>query len=330
MGAKVFCFFFSKKKALLSFLLLTFPAAATCTLNAVAVIPTVSFEGHYVLAADINGKRANLIADTGASSTNIETSSAPRLGLSLSRRGRDNEGIGGSEHAYRGFANTMRISQLILHGQFVGGTDVPADPQIDGVLGMDLLTSYDIDLDFIGQHIILYEPSGACRTPTVAIARPLYSAHLACIRNDALTEVDVLIDGKRIRALIDSGSPTSVLFRRAASLLNLNLAQFNGPAHHESRGIGPKIIRSFTQIFPDITVGNFALQDLPVEVLDQPDFAINRLHFGSLLPDDDDGQAGAEQMILGADFLQKVHAWISHSSHRLIMQYPPATSDLPK
>ena len=293
-------------------------------------MPTLLFAGHYIVAADINGRRANLIADTGASSTNLELSSAPRLGVSLHRGNRDNQGIGGGEHAYRGFADTLRLSQLMLRGRFVGGTDVPADPQIDGLLGMDLLTPYDIDLDFIGQHILLFDPTGGCFIPTVAMAPTLYIAPLAYIRNDALAEVDVVIDGKHIRALIDSGSPTSVLFRHAAARLNLNLDRFNGPDHHESRGVGPKRIKSFTQVFPRIAIGNFALKGLPVEVLDQPGFAIERVHTGYLLADDDDGQVGAEQMILGVDFLDKVHVWISHSSRRLIMQYPPKASDLPK
>ncbi len=322
-----------KEKALLSAILLACaasPAHATCALNASAVIPTLFFAGHYILAADINGRRANLIADTGATTTSLETSSASRLGVSLDRRDRDSQGIGGGEHAYRGFARTLRISQLVLHGRFVGGTDAPADPQVDGLLGMDLLTSYDIDLDFAGQHILLFEATGGCRTPTVALARPLYSAPLAYIRADALAEVDVLIDGRRIRALIDSGSPTSVLFRQAATRLRLDLAGFDGPDHHESRGVGPKRIRSFTQVLPRIAIGNFALRGLSVEILDQPGFAVNRLHAGSLLADDDDGQVGAEQMILGADFLAKVHVWISHSSRRLIMQYPPQASDLPE
>ncbi len=311
-------------------LCLAAPAAATCTLSAAAVIPTVSFARHYVLAADVNGKRANLIADTGATTTNLTTAAAPRLGVSLNRRGRDNEGIGGGEPAFRGFAATLRISQLILHGQFVGGTAVLADPQIDGVLGMDILSTYDIDLDFVGQHILLFEPASGCGGPAAALARPLYSAHLAYIRNDALAEVDVFIEGMRVRALIDSGSPTSVLFRRSASLLNLDLARFRGPDHHESRGIGPHIVRSFTQMFPSITIGDFALRGLPVEVLDQQDFGFNRVHTGSVLADDDDGLPGAEQMILGADFLEKVHVWISHSSHLLIMQYPPRPSEIPK
>ncbi len=322
----------TRTQALLSGLLigLTPIAAAACTLNAVSVIPTLLFAGHYILAADINGKRANLIADTGASTTNLAISSAPRFGVSLNLRNRENQGIGGGEQAYSGFARTLRISQLILHGQFVGGTAVSADPQIDGVLGMDVLTSYDIDLDFIGQHILLFDPAGDCSVPTVALARPLYSAHLVYIRGDALAEVDVFIGGTRVRALIDSGSPGSVLFRRAASRLNLDLARFNGPDHHESRGIGPNRVKSFTQTFPSITIGDFALRGLPVEILDQRDFGFNRIHTGSLLVDDDDGQIGGEQMILGADFLDRVHVWISHSSHRLIMQYPPKPSEIPK
>ena len=305
-------------------------ARAACTLDAVAVLPTVAYKGHYVVAADINGKRANLIADTGATTTNLKIASAPRLGVSLSRRDRDNQGIGGGEHAYRGFAATLRLSQLILHGKFVGGTGSLADPQIDGLLGMDLLTQYDIDLDLIGQHIILFEPSGACSTPTVAMPGPLYSAPLAKIRDDALPEAEVLVDGKHVRALLDSGSPTSVLFRNAASQLGLDLTQFNGPDHHNSRGVGPNRIRSFTTVLPRIRIGSFILRNFPVEVLDQPGFAIDRSRTGSLLVDDDDGRVGGEQLILGADFLQSVHVWISHASHRLIMQFPPRPSELPK
>ena len=306
------------------------PAAADCTLEAVAIIPTIRFEGHDILAADINGRRANLIADTGASTTNIETASAQRLGLTLSLRSRDNQGIGGSEHAYRAFASKFRVSQLNLDGQFLGGTDAARDPQIDGLLGMDVLAPYDIDFDAIGQHIILFEKSRSCRGVAVAIARPLYSAPLAYMRDDALAEVDVLVDGKRVRALIDSGSPSSVLFRKAARLLNLDLAAFDSPGHHESRGVGPSKVKSFSHLFPSIGIGDFTLENMPIEVLDQPGFAINRLHIGSLLPDDDDGLPGAEQMILGADFLQKVHVWISHSWHRLVMQYPPRASALPQ
>ena len=288
------------------------------------------YAGHQVLAADVNGKRANLIADTGAATTSLALSSAPRLGVSLSLRRGDVQGIGGGEHAYEGVAGTLRISQLVLHGRFVGGIGSLPDAQVDGVLGMDVLTSYDIDLDFTGQHILLFDPAGGCGVPTVALAPPLYSARLVSIKNDALAEVDVTIDGKRVRALIDSGSPSSVLFRRAASLLDLDLSRFNGPEHHEDRGLGPKRIRSFTQVFASIAVGSFDLRGLVVEVLDQPDFGFNRIHTGSLLADDDDGQIGGEQMVLGLDFLSRVHAWISHSSHRLIMQYPPRASEMPK
>ena len=305
-------------------------ASASCTLEAISVIPTLPFAGYEIVAADINARRANLIVDTGASSTNIKISAASRLGVSLHPRDPANQGIGGNERTWRGYAGTLRLSQLVLHNQAVGGTLAQTDPQIDGLLGMDILTSYDIDIDFTGRHIILFEPAGSCSTPTVAIAAPLYSAPLVYIRNDALAEVSVLVEGKPIRALIDSGSPTTAIFRRAAARLDIDLTRFNAPQHHESRGVGPRPIRTFTQTLPSITIGTLTLPGVQAEILDQAGFGIDRIYTGSRLPDDDDGRAGGEQMILGADILQRVHVWISHSSHRLIMQYPPKASAVPK
>ena len=306
------------------------PGCAACALEAVAVLPLTSVGGFLAFPADIGGKEADLILDTGASTTSLRLATASRFGISLYPLEREYFGIGGWARAYRGMAWRLRVGSIDLDGHFVGGTSVALPQGLDGFLGMDVLATYDLDLDLAGRHAVVYEANGGCGTPTVALAPPLFAVPLAYSRDDLQTEVDVSIGGKRFRALIDSGAPVSAMFRRAASRLRLDMSALTTPQAQSSRGVGGFAVRSFPHVFDSISIGTLVLHGFTVDVIDQADFGVRQVRTGSLLADSSRGEAGGEDMLLGVDFLRAVHVWISHSSQRLIMQYPPAASVLPR
>ncbi len=305
-------------------------ARAACTLQAVAVLRLTFIDGHPVFAADINGRQANLVLDTGSTATSLNINSAPKLGVALSVLETESIGVGGSEYAYKGAVRHLRVAAMNLDGLVVGGTQALGAVGFDGLFGMDTLANFDVDLDFAGQHAIVYEASGGCATPSVSIAQPLFEVPLRYSKDNLQAEVDVSVEDRHVRALIDSGSSTSFVFRRAASRLGLDLSAFKSAGVHTSRGVGALPVRSFKHVFHTVALGGLVLHDVAMDVIDQPGFGVDRVHVGSLLPDDSRGEAGGEDVVLGADLMRAVHMWISHSSQSLILQYPPQPSVLPR
>jgi predicted aspartyl protease len=308
-------------------------AHATCTLGAVAVLPVRMQHGSIVMQVDINGQQANLILDTGAFATVLTPEAASRLGVRMAQLDSDTQGVGGVQHTYRGTAAHMRVGNMKADGMELAGSQMLAASGpggVDGLFGMNMMAAYDIDLDLAGQHAILFEADGNCRTPTVALAQPLYDVPLVSITHNRQADIDIVINGKPLRAVVDSGASSTTMFRQAASRLGVDMRALHGPGHHEGRGIGPRPVAAMTHVFETVSIGNLTIHNMPIEVIDQANTGINRVHVGSLLEDPSDGEAGGEDMLLGADFMQKVHVWISHSSQRMIMQYPPQLSVLPK
>ena len=195
---------------------------------------------------------------------------------------------------------------------------------------MNMMAAYDVDLDLVGRHAIIFEADGDCHKPAVALAPPLYDVRLIHVDNNRMAEVDIGVDGRTVRAEIDTGSPHTVMFRAAAYRLGLDVSGLHAAGHQMIGGVGPRKVAAFTHVFGKVVIGDLTINNMPVDIIDQAVVSSKRAHIGSLLTDDSDGEGGGEDMLIGADLMQKVHLWISHSSQHLIMQYPAQASVLPK
>ena len=307
-------------------------AQAACTLGAVAVLPVHQEHDGQVIPVEINGRAANLVIDTGAFATTIKRAAADRLGVRMNELDTETYGIGGVRHTYRGFARTMRVGNMQADGMTLAGVDMmdrPTDSGVDGLFGMNMMAAYDIDLDFAGGHVVIYEADGGCSKPTVALAQPLYIVPLEYIEHDRQADIEVVIDGHRVRAVLDSGASHTVMFRSAAGRLGVDLSALRAPGHHLGFGIGPQAVPALEHVFGSVRIGDLTINNMRIDVLDQANMGVSLVHVGSRLADPSLGEPGGEEMLLGADFMRKVHLWISHSSGRLIMQYPPQPSVLP-
>ena len=324
---KAFCSFFSKKKRW-PFFLLCLPLAP---LPAVTVAPLANVAGHPVLAARINGKVANLVLDTGSSGTALDLDAAARLGVDLHRMRSEDFGIGGSSHAYRGLAERFELGGLVASGQSVGGVVLPEGLRaagLAGVFGADMLGPYDVDLDLAGGHLILFDHKD-CGKPEVAIRPPLYSALLQPGGLTTVPVVRIVVGGLMLRALVDSGAPGTIMYRTAAARLGIDLAGLRAPGHPTIGGFGPRRVASLTHVLQEVRIGDLVLRDVPVDIIDQASPS-SGARFVSLLLDNRFASAAPAEILLGADFLRRVHVWISHSSQLLVMQYPARASVLPK
>jgi len=124
---------------------------APCQLQRLAVLPYRINHGHPVVDAQIDGKPASFIFDTGAFTTILTPAAAKRLGLRQEgATSGEVIGLGGTRATRHYRANELRLG--ILHGEawnFLSADILGGGPedQPDGSLGADLLQQYDIDMD---------------------------------------------------------------------------------------------------------------------------------------------------------------------------------------
>ena len=283
-----------------------------CTMARVSQLALQPSQGHVLVEATLNGGVARLIFDTGAFTSLLTETAVSRLGL-VHMQGEEVRntlgvvsGIGGERTARFVTAHRVEFGGLHARDYNFMAADLPLR-WADGLLSIDLISQFDVDLDFPEAQINLYRPTGDCSAPAAFLAGPLYSVPLQPTGEDRRPRVPVFVNGHRLVALVDTGATRSALFRSAAAELGLLPFGHAAPSRYKAGGIGPEQVASTREVVDELTVGDLTVQNMPLMVLDQS------------LGDD-------VQMLLGADFQSRVHLWVSYSSHTLIMQYPPQPS----
>ena len=286
-------------------------APERCHLALATDIPLRFAIGHLFAVPLLNDQPTNMILDTGAQSTTLTRDAADRLSLPLLPLRDYAEGVGGSTSIYGFIANSYQIGRLRGHHFNLTASDMSlSTPKItvDGLLGVDFLAAYDLDLDLPDHKAILYAALEGCSAPSTPLDGSLYLVPFIHVNHiDGRARVAVQIVGTTLTAVVDSGAPNTVIFRNAARRLGLEINQLTADRHYRTHGVGPRTQDMVRHVMAPITIGDLTVQNLPVGIIDQPS-----------LPDTD--------MLLGLDFLTRVHAWFSFSSHTLILQYPPLAS----
>jgi predicted aspartyl protease len=268
---------------------------------------------HLVVPAIINRKLIPLILDTGGAVNLLALPSAQQLML---------KPVAGEHHAASGLlgvggirpVDVVRAETLSLGSVYA--FDVPfavpaanrfgAMDRVPDTLGMSFLTGFDVDVDMIGRRLVFFRSYGNCPSPHVFLSEPFYTVPEIPDPTDNRPLVTAEIHGQRFRALLDTGSPQSLLFRHAAENLGLSLAMHTPDARGAITGVGLRPVDVVRHLSEPIEVGDITISELRFDVSDEEDPRLD--------------------MILGMDFMSQVHFWISNSFHQIIMQVPPVAS----
>lgn len=264
----------------------------------------------------INQQPASLKLDTGSFTTILTAQATRRLRVhadldkSEHFRGVTDDpwglrGIGGMRNAQEVMAHSLDLGALHGRNFHLLSADIDLGPA-DGLLSIDFLADYDIDLDAAGRQVRLYRATGACGRPKVFLQPPLYVVPLLPSDADRRPRVMVSIEGHDFTAIIDTGAPDTAIFRHAGEKLGVSVEN-TSDRHVTVRGIGPDQVAAVTHVFASVTIGDLTIRHMPIDVLDDA------------LGDDVD-------VVLGRDFQRRLHVWISNSSGQLVLQYPPQAS----
>jgi hypothetical protein len=299
-------------RRLLNCLLLLFSTAAAhaaCSVTERATVPLQPEGGLRVVPVMVNGLEARFILDTGAQRTIVTREAVQRLDLALDEWVATTiHGVSGGERNRNADPRSITLGGIALRHRSVAHDSSlivanlprigPGQP-IDGLLGRDFLSAFDLALDLPAQTLTLYEVQG-CSGRFLPWTRPYTVIPVAEPMDTALV-VPVTIDGIRLRALLDTGATASLIAAPGMTHLGLIPDQQNGPTH-DAHGIGPHGFQVRSVRFETFQVG-----PQPVE------------HGITLPVAPIRGLVPVVDMLLGEDWLAGKLVWLSYATRQIFV-----------
>jgi predicted aspartyl protease len=339
------------------------PEGPHCRYLNLATLPVKSSSGLVTAKLGINGDAVITVVDTGTLRTMLSRQEADKLGLALSHTKITTSDVNGGEAAiYAAFVNDIALDHYFWHG-----LKLEVVSQLTGsynaLAGADILLNgvkRDIEFSLRTNEMKVFVPFG-CDNAFLAYwdenASETPLANLSS--HDPRLVVTVEINGKKMIAMIDSGSPTSIINLDAAAKIGItprspgvseipnseNTGKQHGKAwlaSFESFVIGSETIKS-----PKIAIGDL-WGAVPAESMSWPQSALRMQSLIPLMPfrtpsGDNKGvvpntpsTAGLSKtpsfhsagmfgehpdLLLGADFLKSHRVLLAISQGRLYYSY---------
>jgi hypothetical protein len=289
--------------------LLGAPAQAACRVEPRGVAPLDLADGHILVTVQVNDVPATFVLDTGAERTLMGEDVVRRIGLE-----RDGwvasavRGIAGIEQRPNALPRSLRLGAIVLRRRTVtGDTSVTVGPlpvdaiggrPIAGLLGRDFLAPFDLDLDLPARRMTLYDVAG-CAAWFLPWTTP-YAAIPASTPIGAALVVPVLVDGRPLRALVDSGASASLITASGMFRLGLEPALLARDPGGNGSGVGPASVPMRLHRFAELRVGPETTRDAAIWVAP--------VHVVPIV-----------DMLLGADWLASRRVWLSFATKQMFV-----------
>jgi predicted aspartyl protease len=173
----------------------------------------------------------------------------------------------------------------------------PASGPLDGLIGGDLLSEYDIDLDLAGKSITFYNVRG-CAHITPPWTEPYTSVAINVTSRHSIV-LPVEVDGHKLAALLDTGATGYAITRRGALKSGATEVMLRADPTQEASGIGGIKKLPFHK-FKTLAIGGETIPETALPVMDAE------------LPDGD--------VLIGQPYLILRRVWISYSTRMLFIR----------
>ena len=298
---------------------LTAAGASSCKLLRIAEWQIQLENQTPIVDGAINGRKIGVQLNTGSTSSLILRSAADRLGLTRQvARGYRAYGVGGETYVEYAFVDELKIGETVRKNwrAFVlGEHDLGKDIAV--LLGYDFFEQIDVEFDLANNAVRLFRAKD-CDGVSLAYWAPGGAGEVkleaALDPNYPLIDLTVQINGKPARAVLDSGSSTSMMSRHLAASLGVTPETPGVRATARSVELGGKL--------PDSWIGPFQSFAIGDEIIRNPDIRFTDLDAshtktGSRVP------IATElwQMVLGADFLRAHRVLVAHSQRKFYFTY---------
>jgi predicted aspartyl protease len=287
------------------------PAAADtaggCGTTRLGEITVATLRNAPLVTLSANGMPVTLLLDTGAEWTILTPAVAKRIGAQTPRIE--------FQRQLRGIAGTLGTSEVELRSFTAGKVTIPwrrvrvasvnmpsvFSGPLDGILGADTLSNFDVDLD-LPHHRMSFYGKQSCPGAAPAWAQPY--ARIAARRSFSNHLVfPVQLDGRAIDAIIDTGAQLSVLSTSAARALGVTEAALARDRATVTLGAAAERLNSHVHRFSRLEVAG--------EIVRKPELVVA------------DFKLSDGDLVLGVDFLSSRRIWLSYGSQQIFLASRP-------
>jgi len=284
-------------------------AHAACQVQQRSSVPVEIMNGNILVTVDVNDLPATFILDTGAERTLMGEDVVRRLGLK-----RDEwvasavRGIAGIEERPNALPRSIRLGQAALRRRtHVADNSVTVGPlplseiagrPVAGLLGRDFLSPFDLDLDLPNRRLTLYDVRD-CAAGFRPWTAPYASIQVSTTVGMALV-VPVMVDGRPLRALVDSGASASLVTAPGMFRLGLTTGLLAHDPIGHGRGNGPKPVPMYRHRSSELRVGS--------EVTHDPVLWVASVRVVPIV-----------DLLRGADWLEPRRVWLSFATKQMFV-----------
>lgn len=188
-----------------------------CKLVREASLPFVPDRNHILVDVAVNGHPLHFMVDTGGVFSAISKDAALAIGLHPAPIGQQFriQDAGGAEASHYARIEYLTLAKFRSENLTLMISALP--PGVDGILAPDLLRNFAIELDFAGRTMTLFK-------------RPRCSDHVVYWTDDFVAlpmritdqghiQIPVAVNGRTVKATIDTGSPVTLMGDNAAKAI---------------------------------------------------------------------------------------------------------------
>jgi predicted aspartyl protease len=279
------------------------PASGGCGTSRIGEITVATLHNAPIVTLLANGAPVTLLLDTGAETTILTPAVAQRIGAQLPRVEFQRQMLG--------LTGTLRTSEVELRSFFAGKVSIPwrrvrvasvnmpsvFSGPLDGVLGADTLSTFDIDLD-LPHHRMVFYAKQFCPGAAPAWTEP-YTRITAGRSLSGHLFFPVQLDGRKIDAFFDTGAQLTVLSTRAALALGVTETALTRDRLTMMSGAAAERLRSHAHRFSRLEIGG--------EIVRNPEVIVA------------DVKLSDADLVLGIDFLIPRRIWLSYGSQQIFI-----------
>lgn len=242
------------------------PAGLQCGLVCRAALPIrASFSRLFLVDIQVNDKPVLVMIDTGSDRTALSPLVAARLGLPSPTLGAERIfTIGAVTQAESTTMRSVTFGHvrigpgkvfLLPQSQAAAGA---GDLGFDGVLGGDILSHYQVDLDFRHQMVRLYEGK-RCPGSLPGWSAEAGAAAFVTKPGTNFVGVTAFLDGTPLKALLDTGMEQTIAGGMTASQLRADPSGPTNEAQVAMLGIGPGTMSARLHRFQSLGLGGMTM-----------------------------------------------------------------------
>lgn len=193
------------------------PPSVACSLPELASIDFTTLpEGMISLPGAIDGHRGNFLVDTGGLAGVVGWGTAKQLSNPIQRSNVSGIFPGGTHLDFGVFADQFDLGPLGFHHiWFLVAPDRMMDANLIGELQPHAISDTNFEIDFLKGKFNLFGPS-PCPGHDVYWTRDAAARVPMTVDREGHISVEAMLDGKPVRATIDTGAQNSFLSLKAA------------------------------------------------------------------------------------------------------------------